>query len=92
MIRFLGFLFSTGAIAAIAGVFGVGMVVWMYGSDLPSHEKLANYEPATLSRVYSGEGEVIAEFAEERRIFTPIDEIPDLVKLAFISARRQKLL
>lgn len=86
MIRFLGFLFSTAALAAIAGVLGIGMVVWMYGSDLPSHEKLANYEPATLTRVYSGEGKVIAEFAEERRIFTPIDEIPDLVKLAFISA------
>ncbi|MGB0855215.1 MAG: penicillin-binding protein 1A [Pikeienuella sp.] len=86
MIRFLGFLFSTAALAAIAGVLGIGMVVVMYGSDLPSHEKLANYEPATLTRVYSGEGEVIAEFAEERRIFTPIDEIPDLVKLAFISA------
>src|SRR5690606_10552065 len=40
----------------------------------------------TISRIYSGEGKLIDEFAEERRIFVPIEEIPDLVKQAFISA------
>ena len=39
-----------------------------------------------LSRVYSGKGEIIAEYAKERRIFVPIDEVPDIVKQAFISA------
>ena len=58
----------------------------MYGRDLPSHESLAQYTPATISRIYSGEGEIIDEFAEERRLFTPIEDIPDLVKQAFISA------
>lgn len=86
MIRFLGFLFSIGSIAAIMGVAGIAAVVWIYDRDLPSHDGLADYEPATLTRVYSGQGRVIAEFAKERRIFTPIDEIPDLVKHAFISA------
>ncbi|MEM7269556.1 MAG: transglycosylase domain-containing protein, partial [Pseudomonadota bacterium] len=86
MIRFLAFLFSIGSLAAIVGVAAIAGVMWMYTQDLPSHARLANYEPATLSRVYSGEGEVIAEYASERRIFTPIDEIPELVKNAFISA------
>ena len=86
MIRFLGFLFSNGAIGAVAGIGLIAGVVWMYDRDLPDHEGLASYQPATLTRVYSGEGKVIAEFAKERRIFTPIDEMPDLVKHAFISA------
>ncbi|MFN3259407.1 MAG: penicillin-binding protein 1A [Pikeienuella sp.] len=86
MIRFLAFLFSAGSIAAIAGVATVGAVLWIYDRDLPDYAELADYRPATLTRVYSGAGEVIAEFAEERRIFTPIDEIPPLVKNAFISA------
>jgi penicillin-binding protein 1A len=64
----------------------VGAVFWMYGRDLPSHESLAQYTPPTISRVYSGEGRIIDEFAEERRLFTPIEDIPDLVKEAFISA------
>ncbi len=86
MIRFLGFLFSAASIAVIAGVATVAGVVWIYDKDLPNYQALENYRPATLTRVYSGAGEVIAEFAEERRIFTPIDEIPPLVKNAFISA------
>ncbi|MCL4130149.1 UNVERIFIED_CONTAM: hypothetical protein GTU68_020105 [Idotea baltica] len=58
----------------------------MYGKNLPTHETLASYTPKTISRIYSGEGQVIDEFAEERRLFTPAAEIPDIVKQAFISA------
>ncbi|MGF1500602.1 MAG: penicillin-binding protein 1A [Paracoccaceae bacterium] len=86
MIRILATLFSN---AAIAGVFGMGFVlglVHVYGSDLPDHAELETYEPPMLSRVYSGEGRVIAEYARERRIFAPYEEIPPLVIEAFISA------
>nr|WP_254368077.1 PBP1A family penicillin-binding protein [Paracoccus sp. Z118] len=58
----------------------------MYGRDLPSHEQLASYAPKTISRVYSGEGRLIDEFAQERRLFHPVAEMPDLIKQAFISA------
>nr|WP_242533677.1 PBP1A family penicillin-binding protein [Salipiger bermudensis] len=64
----------------------VGAVIWIYGQDLPSHESLAQYTPPTISRIYSQEGRIIDEFAQERRLFTPADQIPDLVKEAFISA------
>jgi penicillin-binding protein 1A len=64
----------------------IGAVFWIYGRDLPSHEHLAQYTPPTISRIYSAEGRVIDEFAQERRLFTPAAEIPELVKHAFISA------
>nr|WP_174836508.1 MULTISPECIES: PBP1A family penicillin-binding protein [unclassified Ruegeria] len=64
----------------------IGAVFWMYGRDLPSHESLAQYKPPTISRIYSGKGQLIDEFAQERRLFTPSEDIPDLVKQAFISA------
>lgn len=64
----------------------IGAVFWIYGRDLPSHESLAQYTPPTISRIYSGEGLIIDEFARERRLFAPASEIPDLVKQAFISA------
>ncbi len=60
--------------------------IWWFGSDLPDTEGLAKYEPATMSRVYSTDGEIVAEYARERRLFTPIEEIPALVKNAIISA------
>ncbi|SLN16044.1 Penicillin-binding protein 1A [Roseovarius albus] len=64
----------------------IGAIFHIYGKDLPSHESLANYTPPTISRIYSGEGKIIDEFAQERRLFTPAEDIPDMVKQAFISA------
>ena len=86
VLNFLGFLFSALTIGLVMCFLGLGAIFWMYGRDLPNHEQLALYEPSTISTIYSGEGRIIDEFAVERRIFTPIDEIPDLVKNAFVSA------
>ncbi|WP_432447814.1 penicillin-binding protein 1A [Aliiroseovarius marinus] len=90
MIRFIlgifGAVFTGITLTIIMAALVIGGVFWMYSRDLPSHEQLANYTPATISRVYSGEGKLMDEFARERRLFTPADEIPELVKHAFISA------
>ncbi|MEI4486404.1 PBP1A family penicillin-binding protein [Frigidibacter sp. MR17.14] len=90
MIRFLlnivGALFTLVTIGAAFGALTVGAIFWMYSRDLPSHEQLAQYSPKTISRIYSGEGRIIDEFAEERRVFVPAEDIPDLIKEAFISA------
>ncbi|MDB6453582.1 penicillin-binding protein 1A [Falsirhodobacter sp. 20TX0035] len=82
----LGGLFTLLTLAAIFGVLTIATIFWMYSRDLPSHDSLAQYTPPTISRIYNGEGSVIDEFAQERRIFVPAEEIPDLVKHAFISA------
>ena len=63
-----------------------GGIFYVYGRDLPAVEPLASYQPPTLTRIYSPEGRIIDEYAEQRRIYIPFDEIPDLVKNAFISA------
>ncbi len=90
MIRFLlstlGGLFSWLVIALAFAALAIGGVFWVYSRDLPDYAALAQYSPKTISRIYSGEGHIIDEFAEERRIFTPIEDIPPLVKEAFISA------
>ncbi len=90
MLRFItstaGGLFSWVVSGLFFAALTIGAIFWMYSRDLPSHESLAQYAPKTISRIYSGEGKMIDEFAQERRLFTPIEEIPDLVKQAFISA------
>ncbi|SOC12325.1 penicillin-binding protein 1A [Rhodobacter sp. JA431] len=93
MIRFvlssIGGLFSWIVTALFFAALTVGAIFWMYGRNLPSHEQLAQYTPKTISRIYSGEGRLIDEFAQERRIFVPISDIPDVVKQAFVSAEDQ---
>ncbi len=82
----LGGLFSWITLAALFAALTAGGVLWMYSRDLPNHEQLAQYAPPTISRIYSGEGVLIDEFAQERRLFAPIEDIPDTVRAAFISA------
>lgn len=90
MIRFvlgiIGAIFSNITLAVFFGAISLGGVFWVYSDGLPSHESLAQYAPPTISRIYSGEGRIIDEFAQERRLFVPSEDIPKLVKDAFISA------
>ncbi|MGB0158897.1 MAG: penicillin-binding protein 1A [Thalassovita mediterranea] len=83
---FFGGIFSLITLGIAVAALSIGSIFYIYGRDLPSHEALAQYTPPTISRIYSGEGRMIDEFAKERRLFTPAEEIPDLVKYAFISA------
>jgi len=86
ILSFFGGLFSWVVTGMFFAALTVGAIFWMYSRDLPSHESLAQYEPKTISRIYDGEGRMMDEFAQERRIFAPIEDIPDIVKQAFISA------
>ena len=83
---FFGTIFSLLTLGVMLIALSIGAVFYIYGKDLPSHESLANYTPPTISRIYSGEGRIIDEFSKERRLFTPAEEIPQMVKNAFISA------
>ena len=86
ILSFFGGLFTLLTLGTVMGALALGGVLFMYGRDLPSYETLSQYTPKTISRIYSSEGQIIDEFAIERRLFTPAEEIPDIVKQAFISA------
>jgi penicillin-binding protein 1A len=85
-LSFFGSIFSSLSAAVLIGFLMLGAIFWIYSEDLPNFEQLAAYSPPTISRIYSGEGKLIDEFARERRLFSPSNEIPELVKQAFISA------
>ena len=86
ILSFFGTIFSLLTLGVMLIALSIGAVFFIYGKDLPSHESLATYTPPTISRIYSGEGRIIDEFSKERRLFTPAEDIPQLVKNAFISA------
>ena len=86
ILSFFGAIFTLVTLGLVMGALTVGGVFWVYGKDLPDVEPLATYQPPTLTRIYSPEGRIIDEYAEQRRIYISYDEIPDVVKNAFISA------
>ncbi len=79
------------SIKLIAGIFIAGLLfvfstLWYFSSGLPDYKKLANYKPPISSRVHSGEGNLIAEYALQKRLFIPYDSIPKKVVFSFLSA------
>jgi len=74
------------AILAASGIFALFLVLRHYSEGLPDYRALANYKPKVVTRVHAGDGELLAEFSTEKRIFVPVGSIPDRVKQAFISA------
>ena len=57
-----------------------------YGRDLPDYRQVAHYEPPVTTRVYAGDGRLVAEYATEKRSFVPIGAIPQRVIDAFLAA------
>jgi penicillin-binding protein 1A len=72
----LGFLLST---LMILGVF------YYFGHNLPSHGQLKNYELPTVTRLYANDGQLMDEYAIEKRIFVPFQAIPTQLVEAFIA-------
>lgn len=70
--------------AALVGV--VTGVLFAYSPDLPEIEALDDYVPDTITRVYARGGELIGEFATERRDVIGYDDIPDVLRNAIIAA------
>jgi len=60
--------------------------LWYFSTDLPDYKILANYKPPVSSRVHSGEGQLIAEYALQKRLFIPYESIPKKVIYSFLSA------
>jgi len=60
--------------------------LWYFTSDLPDYKILANYKPPISSRIHSGEGQLIAEYALQKRLFIPYDSIPKKIIYSFLSA------
>ncbi|MEM9667331.1 MAG: penicillin-binding protein 1A [Pseudomonadota bacterium] len=73
-------------ILGVLGLLAITMLFMAWSRDLPAHETLAEYEPPITSRVHAGDGALIAEFAQQHRVFVPFDSIPTHVVQAFVSA------
>jgi penicillin-binding protein 1A len=74
------------ALFVVAASLGIlGGVLFAYAGDLPQVSALDDYSPSTITRVYAANGQVIGEFATQRRIVVGYDEINPLLRQAIIA-------
>ena len=70
-------------VLAIGGSSGVAL--WYVSRDLPSLDALQTYQPSLVSRVYSDDRQVVGQFYVERRLLTPLVDVPQTLVQAVIS-------
>ena len=84
-----GLFFGVVILVGVAG----GAVAWVayqrFSQNLPDLDRVQQYQPPVMSRVYAGDARLLSELATERRIFVPVSAIPPIVRQAFISAEDQ---
>ena len=61
-------------------------VLWSFSNNIPDYKFLKNYKPPVSSKVYSGDGTLVADFSREKRVFVPYESIPENVINSFLSA------
>jgi penicillin-binding protein 1A len=86
MLKVLAHCFSLGSLFVLSAAFGTAAYLMPVAQDLPDYRLLAEWEPAGVARVYAGDGELVTEYARERRFPVPIQSVPEVVKQAFLSA------
>ena len=78
---FIGFV----SFSLISTIIVLG-ILWNYSNNIPDYKFLKSYKPPVSSKVYSGNGDVVADFSKEKRIFVPYGSIPQNVINSFLSA------
>ncbi|MBS3819192.1 PBP1A family penicillin-binding protein [bacterium] len=74
--------------ALLIAACSIGTAVGFYIAimeNLPSFSQLEEYEPGIITSIYSNDGEVIGEYALEKRIEVSSEKIPEILKKALIA-------
>ena len=75
---------------AVAGVLSLlivaGIAVAVAYPNVPEISGLTDYRPKLPMRIYAADGVLLGEFGEERRNFTPISQMPKVLKDAVLAA------
>ncbi len=84
--RILSFLLGTLLFIGAVGAIALWLAYQHFSQGLPDYYQLASYDPPVVSRIYAGDGRLLAEYATENRVFVPIAVMPKRVINAFLAA------
>ncbi|MBN2809312.1 MAG: transglycosylase domain-containing protein, partial [Deltaproteobacteria bacterium] len=85
-IKIIKIIFLLGLLGSLVGAGLLAGVFYYYARDLPKITSLKDYHPYTMTEVFAQDGQLIGRFGLEKRKIAPVEEIPDLLKKAFIAS------
>ena len=81
MLQLLGLLLAL----LVVGLCCAGVALAVAYPNLPELNSVTDYQPKLPLRIYSAEGRLLGEYGDERRRFTPIRDIPQVLQDAVLS-------
>lgn len=84
--RIIRYLLLGSVALGLSGILGLGVAYLYVSSSLPRVETLSDYRPPLITRIYSDDGTIIAEYSRERRILVSIEQMPWQLVQAFVAA------
>jgi penicillin-binding protein 1A len=80
----LGMMGAVGALVLVV-LICAGLALAVAYPNLPELDSVTDYRPRLPLRVVSAEGELLGEYGDERRTFTPITQIPKVMQDAVLA-------
>ncbi|MDB5992295.1 MAG: Multimodular transpeptidase-transglycosylase [Herbaspirillum sp.] len=68
-----------------AGILSTAAAAWYVWGQLPAIDALASYQAAEPLRIYSADGELLAQYGPERREVWPLTQIPPTMRAALLA-------
>lgn len=72
----------------VVGLMGLGTAIGVYKAllqNLPPVSDIEEFEPGIITYIYADDEEVIAEFAEQKRVEIAYEDIPEILKQAILA-------
>lgn len=85
VLRVVVWVMSGAVIGLVVGMMALGIALVLAYPNLPELDAITSYQPKLPMRVYSQDGVLIGEYGDERRLYTSIHDIPDVMKKAVLA-------
>ena len=82
LLTFLTIVLALSCVGALFGMWGYYYLV----RDLPKLSRIEDYKPPAVTRVLASDGSIIAEFFSEKRYPVKMQDVPDIIRKAFLAA------
>ncbi len=86
VLKFVSYIFGVAGLVFIATAVGLAVYISQIIGDIPDSSDLEDYKPPVLTRIHAADGQLISEFAKERRLFLSIKSVPDLLVKSYLAA------
>lgn len=87
---FLRWVFGSFLVGLLVGIITIGLVWFLWGNELKKvSAQIDHFQPRFTTRIYDSKGRLVDEVFVENREFASLDEIPEILKKAFIASEDQ---